>query len=536
MHGVTTRLRSPPEGTAAVTSTTPRTTPTTTPRSTAPTTTAPASTAPPGGTAHPHAPSWMVLAIAALAQFMVILDVSIVNVALPSMRTDLGLSTAGLSWVVNAYALTFAGLLLLGGRAADLFGRKRVFLLGVVVFSLASLVGGFAQSETWIIAARAAQGVGGAVLAPSTLTLLTTTYTEPAARARALGVWSAVAGAGGALGGLVGGVLTQFLDWRWVLFVNVPIGVVLAAAAAWSLTGSRGRATSRGLDLAGSLTVTLGLTAVVYAVVSTETRPWGSAATLLPLLGGLALLGSFVLVESRARHPLVPLGIFRLRALSVANGVALLIGMGMFSFWFFVSLHLQRVQGFDALQAGFAFLPASASLILASTVATRLVGRLGPKPLLVIGPTLTAAGLLWLSGLDASGSYAHQVLAQTALVAFGMGLTMVPLTVAATTGVPGGQAGLASGLINTSRQVGGALGLAVLSTVAAARTADLAGGGQQLDPASLVAGYDAGLVVGGLLVAAGAVVALALPGRPAPPPQQGAEAVARTAVAAPPGS
>ncbi len=484
--------------------------------------TRPAPSAAPTAGRRRAAPSWAVLAIAALAQFMVILDVSIVNVALPSMRTDLGMSAAGLAWVVNAYALTFAGLLLLGGRAADLFGRRRVFLLGVVLFSLASLVGGFAPSQEWLVAARAAQGVGGAVLAPATLSLLTTTYTEPGERARALGVWGAVAGAGGAMGGLVGGVLTELLDWRWVLFVNVPVGAVLLAGAAWALTESRGAVTGlRALDVPGSLTVTLGLSSVVYAVLGTESRPWGSAATLVPLLGGLVLLALFVAVEARSPHPLVPLGIFRRRALSAANAVALLIGTGMFSFWFFVSLALQRVQGFDPLQAGLAFLPASAALIAASAVASRLVRRLGPRPLLVAGPLTTAVGLAWLSGLSAEGTYAGELLAQTVLVAAGMGLTMVPLTVAATAGVPLSQAGLASGLINTSRQMGGALGLAVLSTVAAHRTAGLLGGAATdaagaAGTAALVAGYGRALLLGAVLVAAGALVALVLPAREAP--------------------
>jgi EmrB/QacA subfamily drug resistance transporter len=448
----------------------------------------------------------MVLAIAAVAQFMVILDVSIVNVALPSMQRDLSLSTSGLQWVVNAYTLTFAGLLLLGGRAADFFGRKKVFLVGVVLFSLASLAGGFAQDETSIIAARAVQGLGGAVLAPSTLSLLTTTYTEPHARARALGVWSAVAGAGGAMGGLIGGILTQVANWRWVLFVNVPIGAVLVAASVWALVESKGRVRSlRGLDLPGSIVVTLGLSSLVYAVVGTDTHSWGSATTLVPLVAGVVLLALFVLIEARSAEPLVPLGIFRLRALSGANLVALLIGMGMFSFWFFLSLHLQRVHGFDALQAGLAFMPASALLIAGSTVAAKLVRRIGAKPLLVVGPFLSAAGLAWLSLMSATGSYAADVLAPSSLAALGIGVTMVPLTVAATAGVPAHQAGLASGLLNTSRQVGGALGLAVLSTVAAHITA-----GRQ-DPASLSAGYDRGLLVGALIVLLGAVAALTLP-------------------------
>lgn len=480
----------------------------------APSPTTPGFTGGPSGQAdrqRSHVPHWMVLVVAALAQFMVILDVSIVNVALPSMRTSLGLSTSGLQWVVNAYALTFAGLLLLGGRAADFFGRKRVFVVGVVVFSLASLAGGFAQSEAWIVAARAVQGVGGAILAPSTLSLLTTTYTDPAERGKALGVWGAVGGAGGAMGGLVGGVLTQALDWRWVLFVNVPIGILLVVGALWALTESRGRVSSvKALDLPGSITVTLGLSAVVYAVVGAETHPWGSAATIVPLAVGVALLALFLAIEMRTAEPLVPLGIFRRRALSAANGVALAAGMGMFSFWFFMSLYLQRVHGLDALEAGLAFMPASLTLIAGSTLSTRLTRRVGPKPVLVAGPLLAAVGLVWMSGASADGSYVAQLVLPALITGFGIGLTMVPLAAAATAGVPHEQAGLASGLINTSRQVGGAIGLAVLSTIAVSRTEAVAGGsGGQA--AALAAGYDRGLLGAAVLVAVGAVVALAIP-------------------------
>ncbi|WP_298993015.1 MFS transporter [uncultured Pseudokineococcus sp.] len=478
--------------------------------------------APTGGAARQRrdVPHWMVLVVAATAQFMVILDVSIVNVALPSMRTDLDLSTAGLQWVVNAYALAFAGLLLLGGRAGDLFGRKRVFLLGVGLFSLASLVGGFAQTEAWLVAARAAQGVGGAVLAPATLSLLTTTYTEPGERARALGVWGAVGGAGGAMGGLVGGVLTEALSWRWVLFVNVPLGVLLAAGAAWALVGSTPVVRRlRDLDVPGSLTVTLGLTSVVYGVVSAETRSWTSAVVLVPITVGLALLALFVVVERHAPRPLVPLAIFRRRALSAANGVALTVGMGMFSFWFFMSLQLQRVYGFDALGAGLAFLPASLTLIAGSMASTRIARRTGPRPLLVVGPLVSASGLLWLSTSSPSGSYLGELLLPTMLSGLGIGLTMVQLAAAATAGVPGEQAGLASGLINTSRQMGGAIGLAVLSTVAAARTAAVLGTGDADAAASagpagveaLAAGYDRGLLVGAAIVACGALVGLLVP-------------------------
>ncbi|NHC46703.1 MFS transporter [Motilibacter aurantiacus] len=465
------------------------------------------------GNTHAHFPSWAVLLIACAAQFMVILDVSIVNVALPSMQHDLRLTTDGLQWVVNAYTLTFAGFLLFGGRAADLFGRKRVFLFGLVVFTLASLVGGFAQDEATIVAARAVQGLGGAVLAPATLSLLTTTYTEPHARARALGIWGSVVGAGGALGALAGGVLTDLLSWRWVLFVNGPIGLALLVGAVVVLLESKGQARGvRSLDIPGTATVTLGLTAIVYAIVSTDTYAWGSARTLVPLVAGIALLGVFLLVESRSRQPLVPLAIFRLRALSAANGVAAFVGGGMFAYWFFLTLYLQQVHGYSPLAAGFAFLPSSVSIVIASQISGKLVRRVGPRPLLVVGPLLTATGLAWLSRFSADGSYATDVLPATIALSLGLGLTMVPMTVAATAGVGPREAGLASGLLNTSRQVGGAVGLAVLSTIANTHAAGLRDAGRPVAEA-LTAGYGRGLLVSaGILVLAGVAGAL-LPGR-----------------------
>ncbi|MEJ5914748.1 MFS transporter [Pseudokineococcus sp. 1T1Z-3] len=466
-------------------------------------------------------PHWTVLVVAAAAQFMVILDVSIVNVALPSVQVDLGLSTVGLQWVVNAYALTFAGLLLLGGRAGDLFGRKRVFLAGLALFSAASLVGGFAQSETWLITARAVQGVGGAVLAPSTLSLLTTTYTDPAERAKALGVWGAVGGTGGAMGGLVGGVLTETLSWRWVLFVNVPIGVLLAAVAAWALVETTPQVRRlRDLDVPGSLAVTGGLFALVYGIVSAETRSFSSPFVLGPVLLGVGLLGAFVLVERRAPRPLVPLSIFRRRALVAADGVGLTVGMGMFSFWFLLSLQMQQVYGFDPLRAGLAFLPASLALVAGTAVSTRVGRRTGPRPLLVAGPLAAAGGLLWLSTSDPGGTYAAELLGPSMLAGLGIGVTMVQLASTATAGVPAEQAGLASGLLQTCRQMGGALGLAVLSTVAAAHTAAVVagsgggGGGGDAGVEALAAGYDRGLLVGSCVVACGALIGLLVPRQP----------------------
>ncbi|NUP49334.1 MAG: MFS transporter [Catenulispora sp.] len=452
------------------------------------------------------------LVIACVAQFMVVLDVSIVNVALPAMRDSLSLSTTGVQWVVNAYALGFAGLLLFGGRAADLFGAKPVFLTGLIGFTAASLAGGMADTGGLLIAARSVQGLAGAVLAPATMTLIMTTFLEPRERTRALGVWSATMAAGGAMGAVVGGMLTQWVSWRWVLFVNVPIGAALILAAVPLIARTRGRgATLRTLDLPGAVAVTLGLTGVVYGVVTTDDHTWGSPAVLAPIAAGAALLALFVLIETRSAHALVPLRVFRNRSLAVADGAALLIGAGMFAMWFYVSLYLQQVLGFDALKAGFSFLPGSAMIVAGTMVATRALNRIGPRPLLLVGPLLAAAGLAWLSRFPADGSYAADVLGPLMLLTFGMGLAMTPLAVAGTAGMPRHEAGLASGLINTSRQVGGAVGLAALSTISA-HVAGTHGGSPK---SALAAGYGGAMFGAALLLAAAAVVATLLPRRAA---------------------
>jgi EmrB/QacA subfamily drug resistance transporter len=455
------------------------------------------------------------LVIACVAQFMVVLDVSIVNVALPAMREALDLSQTGTQWIVNAYALGFAGLLLFGGRAADLFGAKRVFLVGLAGFTVASLAGGLADSGALLISARAVQGLAGAVLAPATMTLIMTTFTDPRERTRALGAWSATMAAGGAMGAVVGGMLTQWVSWRWVLFVNVPIGAVLIVGAILAIPMTAGRGAGlRSLDLPGALAVTLGLTALVYGVVSTDTHAWGSAAVLAPIVAGVVLLALFVLIEARSSFALVPLRVFRNRSLTVADIAALLIGAGMFSMWFFVSLYLQNVLGFDALQAGFSFLPGSAAIIIGTMVATRLLHKVGPRPLLLVGPLVAAVGLGWLSLLPAHGSYGHDVVGPLVVLTFGMGLSMTPLAVAGTAGMPRHEAGLASGLINTSRQVGGAVGLAALSTIAAHTTRNHTGH----DPkAALASGFGDALLGAALLLAASAVVAVFLPRRAAQP-------------------
>ncbi len=447
-------------------------------------------------------PTWAALAVCCLAQFMVVLDVSIVNVALPKMRADLDLSATGQQWIINAYTLTFAGFLLLGGRAADLFGRRRSFALGLGVFTACSLLGGLAQNGAELIAARAVQGIGGAILAPATLSLITTTFTEPAARRRALGAWSATAASGAAAGVLAGGILTDLLDWRWVLFVNVPIGAALIAAAAVSLAESRAD-TRPSLDIAGAVTVTGGLGLLVYGIVSTDTRSWGSPATILTLLGGAALLAAFTVIESRTAHPLVPLRVFGLRSVAAANGIAVMIGAALFSMFFFLSLYLQQVNGYSPLKAGFAFLPAALATLTGALTGTRLVPRLGVRRQLIIGPLLAAVGLAWLSQLSAGDGYLAHVFGALVLTGLGMGLSFVPMTIAATADVPMHQAGLASGLINTTRQIGGALGLAVMATIAAGASTP-------------TAGYDRAFWVTAAAMVTGATLAGALPGKPKP--------------------
>jgi EmrB/QacA subfamily drug resistance transporter len=449
-------------------------------------------------------PTWAVLAVCCIAQFMVVLDVSIVNVALPKMRADLDLSATGQQWIINAYTLTFAGFLLLGGRAADLFGRRRVFLLGLALFTVCSLLGGLARNGGELIAARAVQGVGAALLAPATLSLLTTTFTEPAARRRALGAWSATAASGATAGVLAGGILTDLLDWRWVLFVNVPIGAALIAAASVSLVESRA-GTRPSPDLAGAVTVTGGLALLVYGIVSTDAHPWGSPATILTLLSGAALLAAFVVIESRHPHPLVPLAVFRRRQVAAANGIAVMIGAALFSMFFFLSLYLQQVNGYSPLTAGFAFLPAALATLTGALSAPRLLALVGVRRQLIIGPLLAAAGLAWLSQLSAGDSYAGHVFGALVLAGLGVGLSFVPMTIAATADVPVHQAGLASGLINTTRQLGGAVGLAAMATVAAGAS-------------SPTAGYDRAFWISAGAMVIVAVLATALPGRPKPEP------------------
>ncbi|GAC1317607.1 MAG: DHA2 family efflux MFS transporter permease subunit [Thermoleophilaceae bacterium] len=455
---------------------------------------------------------WATLVLACVAQFMVILDVSVVNVALPSIRHGLGFSVVGLQWVVNAYTLAFAGLLLLGGRAADLLGRRRVFIAGLLLFSLASLVGGLAQSQGMLVAARAAQGIGGAIVSPATLAIITTTFTEGGERNRALGAWGAMGGAGGAFGVLLGGILTDALSWQWILFINVPIGLGAALLAPRFVAEGRNATASRHFDVAGALTGTLGLVAIVFAVVRTNVNGWGSAQTVLVLGAGIALIALFLLIEGRlAARPLMPLRIFRSRMLSGANAIIFLLGTAMFGMWFFVSLYLQQVLGYSPLKAGLSFLPMTLAIVIGSTLASRVVARIGVKPLLTAGMLAQAVGLLLFAGASPTGNYLGDVLLPSLLVASGIGISFVPLTIAAVSGVAPSEAGLASGLVNTSRQMGGALGLAVLSTIATARTDSLLAlhhNTLALAHSALTAGFHRAFEVGSGFALAGALVSV----------------------------
>jgi EmrB/QacA subfamily drug resistance transporter len=453
----------------------------------------------------------LALLLLAMTQFVIVIDASIVNVALPSIGTALHFSRDNLSWVVNAYTLTFGGFLLLGGRMADLLGRRLMFMLGLIVFSLASFAGGIAQSEAWLIAARAVQGLGAAIVSPAALSIITTTFADGPERNRALGIWGAVAGAGGAAGVLLGGILTSGLSWRWVLFVNVPIGLAAAAAAPRVLIESRSDDAGRSFDIPGAVTVTAGLALLVYAVVDAVNSGWGSTVTVLRLAGAVVLLIAFVIIEQRERHPLMPFSIFRLRTLRGANIVGLLIGMSLFSMFFFISLYLQQVLGFSPIKTGISYLPLAVGIIISAGVVSQIVNKVGFKTPLIVGLVLIAGALLWFSRVPASGgSYAADVLGPSLLAAVGLGFAFVPVTIAAVTGTEPREAGLASGLINTSQQVGGALGLAILATVANSRTQDVVHAGVHSTTVALTKGFDRAFLFGAGFAVAGAILAAVL--------------------------
>ncbi|WP_084774039.1 MFS transporter [Nonomuraea candida] len=459
----------------------------------------------------PHTgPAWLVLALACACQFMVILDSSIVNVALPSVCEDLGFTATGLAWVVNGYLLTFGGLMLLGGRAADLYGPRRTLVAGMIVFSASSLAGGLATAPEVLVAARLAQGAGAAMMAPATLAVINTSFTDPGARARAFGAWSAAGGVGGLVGAVAGGAITTGLSWRWVFLINVPIGAVLIAAAMMSLAGTRaGRRGS--LDLAGAVTGTAGPAALIYGVMQSADHGWSSGPVLVPVVAGLVLLAVFIVVEARfAAQPMVPLRLFRIRGVAVANGLLLMFGGITIAMWYFTSLFLQNVLGGSALEAGLGQTPAAVMFMVVARWAAALLPRTGVRPLLLSGGACFLAGFGWLSLADAGSGYVTGVLGPTLLVAAGIGLTFPTLMAAATADVPGSDTGIAGGLAQTAGQVGGSIGLAVLATAAGARAASETGEGSP-PAAALAAGYELVFLMAAGLGLAIAVVSMLLP-------------------------
>jgi EmrB/QacA subfamily drug resistance transporter len=455
---------------------------------------------------------WIALVVVCFGQFMVILDATIVNVALPSIQTDLDLSTEQLQWIVNSYTLLFGGFLLLGGRAADLIGRRALFIVGLAVFSAASLVNALANTGEVLIIARGVQGLGAALISPAALSIITTTFAEGEERTKAMGVWGAIAGAGGAFGLLIGGILTDVLSWPWIFLVNIPIGIGTAIAALRLVPESRGAMTHRRFDLAGAISVTAGLLVLVYAIVRADVKGWGSLHTLGLSAVAIALLVAFVAIERRSVAPLVRLSLLRIRTLASANGVMFIVVGGLFGMFFFASLYVQQILGYSPLKAGFAFLPVTIGIIVGAGLASSvLIRRFGVKPTVVSGMTLAAIGLVVLAATTkVDGSYLG-ILFGLVPMAIGMGCTFVPLTLVATTGVEAADAGLASGVFNTSQQVGGALGLAVLSTLATDRTTSWLGDlghapSAHEQAAGLVEGFQLAFTVSAGLMVVGVVL------------------------------
>jgi len=453
---------------------------------------------------------WLALVLLCSAQFVVVLDASIVNVALPTIGDALDFSQENLPWVVNAYILTFGGFLLLGGRTADLLGRRRVFMAGLALVAIASLAAGFAATEAQLIAARAAQGLGAAIISPAALSIVTTTFKDGAERNKALGVWGAVAGSGGAAGVLLGGVLTDGLGWEWVLWVNVPVALIALFLSPRLIAESRAEHESRAFDVAGAVTVTAALSILVYAVVDATDAGWGSTKTLGLIGLSLALFAAFVAIELRSSKPLVPFSIFRIRTLTGANVVGLLVGASLFSMFFFISLYMQQVLGYSAIKAGLSYFPLALTIMASAAIASQLVTRLGYKPVLATGMLFIVAGLAWFSQVSVGGGFTADILGPSLLAAAGLGFSFVTTTIAAVSGVEESEAGLASGLINTSQQVGGALGLAVLSTIATSRALDLTPAGGQPDAAALTDGFQTAFLGGAAFAALGFVLTLLL--------------------------
>jgi len=452
---------------------------------------------------------WLALYVLCAGSLMIVLDTTIVNVALPSIQNDLGFSETSLAWVVNAYLLTFGGFLLLGGRLGDLYGHRRLFLSGLSLFTLASLACGLSTSQGFLVGARAVQGLGGAVVSAVSLSLIMTLFTEPAERAKAMGVFGFVAAGGGSVGVLLGGVLTDWLSWHWIFLVNIPVGVAVFALCLNLLPGGAGIATVR-LDFAGAATVTGSLMLAVYAIVNGNQAGWSSAQTLGLLAGAIVLLGAFLVIEGRVSAPLMPLRLFGLRNVATSNTVGVLWAAAMFAWFFLSALYLQRVLGYSPLEVGFAFLPTSLIMgVFSIGLSAKLVMRFGIRPPLAIGLSLAGIGLLLFVRAPVHGNFFRDVLPSMILLGFGAGTAFNPLLLAAMNDVAPEEAGLASGLVNTSFMMGGALGLAVLASIADRRTGTLQASGDTLKEA-LTGGYHVAFLVGGLFAFLGAGLGAAL--------------------------
>jgi EmrB/QacA subfamily drug resistance transporter len=468
-----------------------------------------------------------VLAVVAVAQFMVILDASVVNVALPTIKRDVGFSEQSLSWILNAYTLTFGGFLLLGGRLADRSGRRRLFIAGIAVFSAASLVCGLSSSQGELLVARGVQGLGGAMVSPAALSIILTTFAEGPERNRALAVWGAIAGAGGAVGLLLGGLIVQTIGWRWVFFINVPIGATVLLLTPRIVPESRSESAARGgLDVEGAITSTLATIVLVYTLIEANSWGWTSARTIAGFAIAVILAAGFLAIEKRQANPLVPLRIFSNRGLAVSDATLLVVAAALFGMFFFCTLYLQQVLGYDALKTGVAYLPLSLTLIAASALASRVVDRFTPKPVLCTGLVVSTVGFILLTRVSGHGDYASHVLPAMVVLGLGLGMSFVPVTISGTNGVAPEDSGLASGLLNTTQQVGGSLGLAVLTAVSTSRITNALHAREPLATA-LTHGFKGAFTVGALLCGIGAVIALVLlPGRPRRARDEGAERAA----------
>ena len=451
---------------------------------------------------------WLALALLATVEFMVVLDIAIVNVALPSIQVDLGFSQENLQWVISAYALLFGGFLLLGGRAADLLGRRRLFIGGLVVFSAASLLSGLAWSDDALIVARAFQGLGAAIITPAALSILMTTFTEGRERNAALGVWGAVGAFGAVAGVLLGGILTDLLSWEWIFYINVPVGLAALALTPLLLTESRD-AHVKSFDALGAVLSTGGLITLVYGITQANDYGWSSFETIGLFTAAGVILAGFVVWEARAKEPLMPFSIFRIRTVSAANISGLILGTVTFSMFLMLTLYMQQVLGYSPMKTGIAYLAVAGTAIVWSTVAAQLVNRVGVKPVITAGMAFLTGGLLYFTQVSVGGSYLGDLLPGFLLIAIGLGFSFVPISIAALAGVQRSEAGLASGLFNTSQQIGGALGIAVLSAVATSTTKDEVQSGTAV-PNALTDGFEAAFIWGGIVAAAGILVALLL--------------------------